>query len=87
MGMKYFCCGLCGIAVQKESSPGSNGCTNGSRNGGNHHWYDLGYAGSNNYSCSNCGVVVQTASSPLSWPPAMRLTHSRSICERRMRGC
>lgn len=67
MGMKYFCCGLCGIAVQKESSPGSNGCTNGSRNGGNHHWYDLGYAGSNNYSCSNCGVVVQTASSPLSW--------------------
>lgn len=60
MALKFFQCKNCGIAIKKDSTPSSSGCSVKS----SHSWSRLGEVGDTNYSCRKCGTVVQTKSTP-----------------------
>ena len=60
MALKFFQCKNCGIAIKKDSTPSTSGCSAKTY----HSWSKLGDVGDTNYSYKKCGTVVQTKSTP-----------------------
>jgi hypothetical protein len=60
MALKFFQCKNCGIAIKKDSTPSTSGCSVKTF----HTWSKLGDVGDTNYSCKKCGTAVQTKSTP-----------------------
>lgn len=60
MALKFYQCKNCGVAIKKDATPCSSGCSVKTY----HSWSKLGEVGESNYSCKKCGTVVQTKSTP-----------------------
>ena len=60
MALKWYQCKNCAMAIKKDSTPSTSGCSVKS----SHTWSRLGEVGDTNYSCKKCGTLVQTKSTP-----------------------
>ena len=58
--MKNYQCRKCGLVVQKESTPGQQGC----QNAPYHSWVTLGDVGPVTYQCRKCGITVESKGQP-----------------------